>query len=140
MHLSVKQKLQIIEKLEFGVSVAAVCMEYWVKKQMVNDIRKTKARLQKYSLSSDTEGISHYTKGGPMKHMKSAKQVHLDEAVIKLYVQQCSCSVNIRGTKIKSAANTMAKHMEIQFKATDGWLGDFQRHMALQIGAHSVKL
>jgi hypothetical protein len=40
--LSITQKLELIDKLESGVSVARVCELYGVKKQTVSDICKNK--------------------------------------------------------------------------------------------------
>jgi len=40
--ISVKQNLQLNEKLESGVSMAAICTEHKMNKQMVSDITKTK--------------------------------------------------------------------------------------------------
>jgi hypothetical protein len=58
VHLSVKQKLQLIKRLESGVHVAATCMEYGMKKQIVSNIIKTKSHFQKYSLFFDVEDTS----------------------------------------------------------------------------------
>jgi hypothetical protein len=46
-NLYVKQKLELIEKLESGVSVTCVCEEYGMKTQIVSDIRKAKDKLKK---------------------------------------------------------------------------------------------
>lgn len=40
--ISVKQNLQLHEKLESAISMAAICMEHKMNKQMVSDIRITK--------------------------------------------------------------------------------------------------
>uniref|UniRef100_A0A670Z3C1 HTH psq-type domain-containing protein n=1 Tax=Pseudonaja textilis TaxID=8673 RepID=A0A670Z3C1_PSETE len=48
VNLSVKQKLELIEKLESGWSVARACEEYGVKKQTVSDIRKAKEKLKRF--------------------------------------------------------------------------------------------
>uniref|UniRef100_A0A8C6X7W9 HTH psq-type domain-containing protein n=1 Tax=Naja naja TaxID=35670 RepID=A0A8C6X7W9_NAJNA len=50
VNLSVKQKLELIEKLESGWSVARACEEYGVKKQTVSDIRKAKEKLKRFVL------------------------------------------------------------------------------------------
>jgi hypothetical protein len=49
------------------------------------------------------------------------KQENLDEILIKCYVKQLSCGMDLTGVEIRSAANTTAKKIEIQFKATDVW-------------------
>ena len=50
--LSLAQKLELISKLESGHTVAQVCAIYGVKKQTVSDIKKSKEKLKKYSVSS----------------------------------------------------------------------------------------
>lgn len=45
VHLNVAQKLDLIEKLEQGFTVAHVCEIYGVKKQTVSDIRKSKKQI-----------------------------------------------------------------------------------------------
>lgn len=55
VHLSVQQKLKLIKRLQSGVHVAATCMQYGTKKQMVSNIRKRKSHFQKYSLFFNVE-------------------------------------------------------------------------------------
>lgn len=45
VHLNVTQTSEAIEKLECGVSVAAMCMEYGVEEQMVSGISKTESAV-----------------------------------------------------------------------------------------------
>ena len=45
-------------------------------------------RLQKYSLSFDTEGCSHYAEGGTRKHTDPVQHVNVDEDVTKRNIQQ----------------------------------------------------
>jgi hypothetical protein len=58
----------------------------------------------------------------PRKHMKMAQESSLEDAVLKWYVQQRSCCVNVWGLEFKYAANMLANHVKISFKASDGWL------------------
>jgi len=57
VHINVEQNLQLTEEPKSNVSMAAICMEYGLKKQTMANITP-----QKYSLSSDAEGASHYGK------------------------------------------------------------------------------
>ena len=50
VNLSIKQKLELISKLEGGASVEHVCEVYGIKKQTVSDIRKNKDKLIQFSL------------------------------------------------------------------------------------------
>lgn len=123
-NLSVKQKLDLIKKIETGISVSRVCKEYGVKKQTVSDILKAKDKLKQFSLMSDTNASIK-----DRKHMKMAQETSLEQALMKWYVQQRSCGVNVRSVELKSAASTLAQHMKITFKASSGWLWRFcKRH------------
>ena len=42
VHLKIHQKLELIRKLEAGVSVANLCKEFGVAKQTVSDLKKIK--------------------------------------------------------------------------------------------------
>jgi hypothetical protein len=57
--------------------------------------------------------------------MIMAQESSLKNAVLKWYVQQRSCCVNVQGVELKYAANTLSNRMKINFKASDGWLWRF---------------
>ena len=48
-------------------------------------------------------------------YMEPNNQVTLEDAAMKLYIVQSSCSVNLRGAEIKRAANKGTKHNKIIF-------------------------
>ena len=88
-HLSVATKLELLKKLDKGVSVAKVCAEYGVKKQTVSDIKKAKPKLMEYASQFCVDGAAARSgKGKDRKHMCKAKESELDAAVLKWYVQQ----------------------------------------------------
>ena len=47
VHLSIQKKLDVIDKLERGVSVAKICDEYGIAKQTVSDFKKSKQTLRR---------------------------------------------------------------------------------------------
>ena len=53
VHLSIKDKLELLKKLDSGYSVAKVCSEYGVKKQTVSDIRRAREKLKVFSMKFD---------------------------------------------------------------------------------------
>ena len=129
--LSLAQKLELIAKLESGHTVAEVCEIYGVKKQTVSDIKKSKEKLKKYSVSFCIDPSSSKGKEGrPRKHMRTGQDTQLDEAVLKWYRQEKSAGMLVRGVEILSAAKTLATHLGVtDFKGSDGWLWRFrQRH------------
>lgn len=83
MHISIEQNLKLTEEPQSNASVAAICMEYGLKKQTMANITP-----QKYSLSSDAEGASHYGKVAE-GNAKPWNSVNFDKAVMKWYAQKC---------------------------------------------------
>ncbi|KAK9405652.1 zinc finger protein [Crotalus adamanteus] len=129
VNLSVKQKLELIEKLESGWSVARVCEEYGVKKQTVSDIRKAKEKLKKFVLMCDVDSTSTEAEIGARKHMKMSQEASLEEAVLRWYVERRAEGAKVRRVDLKAAANAIAADMKLGFKASDGWIWRFyKRH------------
>ncbi|KAG0725911.1 Transposable element Tcb2 transposase [Chionoecetes opilio] len=58
VNLSIAEKLELIKKVESGVSVARVCVEYGVKKQTVSDIRKAKDKLRENAVKFNVDANS----------------------------------------------------------------------------------
>ncbi|KAK4291507.1 hypothetical protein Pmani_035668 [Petrolisthes manimaculis] len=90
VNLSIGDKLELINKLEAGVSVARVCEIYGVKKQTVSDIRKAKDKLKEYAVkfdfdsAKDMKGVIH-----ARSHMRKPQSETLEEAVFKCSNIQC---------------------------------------------------
>ena len=45
----------------------------------------------------------------------------------KWFIQQCSSGIVVRSVELWAAADKLAKHMGIQFQASDGWLWRFRK-------------
>ena len=140
-NLSIGAKLELIKKMESGVSVARVCDEYGVKKQTVSDIRRSKEKVQAFVVkfdadpSKDKKGVVH-----KCKHMKVSQNRDLEEAVYKWYVQQQSVSVNERGVDIVDATKKSAAHMGIIFQGNTGWLWRFRNCHSIRTKMYKVRL
>ncbi|XP_061608174.1 uncharacterized protein LOC133467379 [Phyllopteryx taeniolatus] len=70
-NISISDKLELIKKLESGVSVASVCQQYGVKKQTVSDIRKSKEKLRAFAGKFNVDPVRNRKGVVRMrKHMK----------------------------------------------------------------------
>ena len=105
---SVNKKLKLICKLKAGASVKSVCEKYWVKKQTVSDIRKTKVKLLAFSVNYNaTEGCESSSLVG-RKRMGVSIDENLEKAVTRWFAQHRSCGVKVRGIAIQDAAQKLA--------------------------------
>jgi hypothetical protein len=64
-YLSIKQKVDLLRKLDNGASVKRLCEEYSARSSTVYDLKKQKSELLKYYADSDTP-----------KSMSSQKTLH----------------------------------------------------------------
>ena len=141
LQLSIKQKLEIIEKLEKGVKPAVISAEYGIAKQTISDIKKSKEKLVKYASESEGDKDStHYKNAGlDRTRVQYGRSEKLEEAIMKWHRQQLGVGVSVRGTEIKSAARRLSVQMGIvNFEASDGWLYRFCTRYRLRDTTMSV--
>jgi hypothetical protein len=126
--LTISNKLKVIEKLENGVPGKKIAEEFGISQQTVSDIKKQKESIKsfalKFDVGSDKSGVSN------RQTLKKPKEMLLEEAVLRWYLQQRSSGVGVRGVDLKAAAEKFAKHFKLQnFTCSSGWLWRFrQRH------------
>ena len=124
--LTIKDKLDIIKKLEEGISFKKLSVVYGIGESTVRDIKKNKERIINYANSSDpTSGVSK------RKSMKSSTYEELDRVMIEWFNQQKTDGIPVSGTICAKQAKFFfdALGMEGDFNASSGWLTRFkQRH------------
>ena len=82
--LTVKQKNELLDKLEKGVPIVNLVADYGVAKQTISDIRRNKEKIRAYAaqVRSD-QGVSDPKYAH--KKLKTGQFVELEEAVLKWY-------------------------------------------------------
>lgn len=124
--LTIKDKLDIIKKLEEGISFKKLSIVYGIGESTVRDIKKNRERIINYANSSDpTSGVSK------RKSMKSSTYEELDRVMIEWFNQQKTDGIPVSGTICAKQAKFFfdALGMEGDFNASSGWLTRFkQRH------------
>ena len=135
LQLSIKQKLEITEKLEKGVKPAVISAEYGIAKQTISDIKRAKDKLLKYAVESESEKeTTVYKKAGlDRTRVQYGRQEKLEEAIMKWHRQQVGVGVAVRGVDIKNAALRLSSQMGVpNFAASDGWLYRFRSRYGLK--------
>ncbi|KAK2499128.1 hypothetical protein MC885_016967 [Smutsia gigantea] len=91
--LTIKDKLDIIKKLEEGISFKKLSVVYGIGESTVRDIKKNKERIINYANGSDpTSGVSK------RKSMKSSTYEELDRVMIEWFNQQKTDGIPVSGT------------------------------------------
>ncbi|KAL1768155.1 tigger transposable element-derived protein 2 [Sigmodon hispidus] len=136
--LTIKDKLDIIKKLEEGNSFKRLSVVYGIGESTVRDIKKNKDRIINYANSSDpTCGVSK------RKSMKSSTYEELDRVMIEWFNQQKTDGIPVSGTVCAKQAKFFfdALGMEGDFNASSGWLTRFkQRHGIPKAAGKGTKL
>ncbi|XP_004703486.1 tigger transposable element-derived protein 2 [Echinops telfairi] len=136
--LTIKDKLDIIKKLEEGTSFKKLSVVYGIGESTVRDIKKNKDRIINYANSSDpTSGVSK------RKSMKSSTYEELDRVMIEWFNQQKTDGIPVSGTICAKQAKFFfdALGMEGDFNASSGWLTRFkQRHGIPKAASKGTKL
>ncbi|XP_004590685.2 tigger transposable element-derived protein 2 [Ochotona princeps] len=136
--LTIRDKLDIIKKLEEGISFKKLSVVYGIGESTVRDIKKNKERIINYANSSDpTSGLSK------RKSMKSSTYEELDRVMIEWFNQQKTDGIPVSGTICAKQAKFFfdALGMEGDFNASSGWLTRFkQRHGIPKAAGKGTKL
>lgn len=136
--LTIKDKLDIIKKLEEGISFKKLSVVYGIGESTVRDIKKNKDRIINYASNSDpTSGVSR------RKSMKSSTYEELDRVMIEWFNQQKTDGIPVSGAICAKQAKFFfdALGMEGDFSASSGWLTRFkQRHGIPKAASQGTKL
>lgn len=79
--LTIADKVQLLQKLDSGISVKNVCNESGIRKSSVCDLKKQPENILKYFAESDIHNYSHVEK------LYNFKSVDVDRALME-WIQQ----------------------------------------------------
>lgn len=129
--MTLKQKLEILEKLEHNVPVKDLMAEYNVGQSTVYDVKYAKEKLMRAASEQIVDGRFSQVFLQSRRIMHLGWHNKLDAAVFDWYKKMKSCGLEtVRGVEIRNAALKFASIMGIEnFHASPGWLYRFyHRH------------
>lgn len=138
LSVSVKVKLNAIEKIKKGATQISIANELGVGASTVRGWLKEESKLRKFVENVEqTEGLSR-------KRARLANDDELDKALVLWFKEQRALGAPISGPIIKAKAKILAKKLkpneEIDFEASDGWFWRWQkRHGIGQSIIHGEK-
>uniref|UniRef100_M3YLK3 JRK like n=1 Tax=Mustela putorius furo TaxID=9669 RepID=M3YLK3_MUSPF len=136
--LTIKDKLDIIKKLEDGGSSKQLAVIYGIGETTVRDIRKNKEKIITYASSSDSTSLL-----AKRKSMKPSMYEELDKAMLEWFNQQRAKGNPISGPICAKRAEFFfyALGMDGDFNPSAGWLTRFkQRHSIREINIRNERL
>lgn len=131
--LSIKDKCDILNKLDQGESMSKLSREYNVGKSTMSDIKKQRASILSFLTDMDPSGSSD------RKTMKQSENVVVDKAVYRWYCEMKSQGIPVSGPDICAKALYFNKKLNggPNFKASPGWLMRFKSRHGIQKSTNS---
>ncbi|XP_069852903.1 jerky protein homolog-like [Dipodomys merriami] len=135
--LTIKDKLDIIRKLEDGAPPKRLAAAYGIGETTVRDIRKNKEKIISYASSSDSTSLL-----AKRKSMKPSMYEELDRAMLEWFNQQRARGRPVSGPICAKRAEFFfyALGMDGDFNPSAGWLTRFkQRHSIREVNIRNER-
>lgn len=132
--LSIDTKLEILKKLDSGVSLSNIAVEYGIGKSTITDIRKSQEKIKQFAKEAKDNGT---VKSRCI--VRKAADDAFDKAMHLWFAQERSKGTPISGVMVTEKAKILYREMypdkgENHFKASTGWLCRFKnRHGIRQL-------
>ncbi|XP_072254361.1 tigger transposable element-derived protein 2-like [Pyxicephalus adspersus] len=130
--LSIAQKVEILKKLDSGMSVQTICDIYDIGSSTVYDIKKRKEKLLKFFSDSGSKQQMFVRKS-----MAEGKSSELDQVLITWFNLRVREGVEMSGDLIKKQAKAFHEQLGLQHKCdySEGWLQRFKSRHGIQFSA-----
>lgn len=123
---SVKEKAEIVFKIEKGSKQADICREYSLQKSTVATIWKNRETIKRAYEQNTTK----------VKKLRKPTRDDVDSALLKWFTLQRSRNVAISGPLLQVKANEFAKLFDIEdFACSQGWIDRFKKRHNITFGA-----
>lgn len=133
--LSIREKCDILNKLDQGESMTKLSKEYGVGKSTMSDIKKQRASILSFFTNMDANGSSE------RKTMRQSENVEVDKAVYQWYCEMKNQGIPVTGPHICEKALYFNEKLNggRNFKASPGWLMRFKSRHGIQKSTNSTE-
>ncbi|KAK8721831.1 hypothetical protein OTU49_012591, partial [Cherax quadricarinatus] len=124
--LSIQEKVELLRKLDRGISVHKLTEDYGLGSSTVYDIKKQREKLLKFYTDSVSKKQMCIRKS-----MTTGKSSEHDRVMLQWFRKRQSDGVELSGTLIMEQARLFHKELKLEHECnyTDGWLQRFKnRH------------
>ncbi|XP_032880836.1 jerky protein homolog-like isoform X2 [Amblyraja radiata] len=127
--LSIAQKIELLQKLDRGVSVRHLTEDYGVGTTTIHDLKKQKHKLLKFYSESDDQKLMKYR-----KTLHRAKNEDLDRVVMEWIRQRRSERMPLTGLMVMKQARKYHEELNIggECEYSEGWLQKFKKRHGIK--------
>lgn len=127
--LTIKQKSEILNKLDKNLSVKALCQEYNVHKSTITRIKQNKSKLIKFVTNAES---------GPGKRIviRACEYPVMEKALYKWFLKQRELNLPVSAEILKSKAiqlHNKINESRADFHASNGWCSNFKKRHGIRM-------
>lgn len=128
--LNIRQKVELLKKLESGVSTKSLCDEYGIGSSTVYDLKKQKEQLLKFYAESDTPKLME-----DRKTLHKPRNIDVDQVLMEWIRQRRSEKVPLDRSIIMAQAKNFHEQLKIPTNCeySAGWFSKFKNRHGLRI-------
>lgn len=123
-NISIQEKVELLQKLDRGVSVRHLCNAYGIGSSTVYDIKKQREKLMHFFVDSDSK-----KQMAIRKTMKDGKSTEHDKIMIQWFRQRRSDGVDLSGALVMEQAKLYHEQLGLEYDCEygEGWLHRFKK-------------
>ncbi|XP_031636027.1 tigger transposable element-derived protein 2-like [Contarinia nasturtii] len=125
--LSLKDKAEILQRLEQGDLASNLAREYGISKSTISRFKKRKETIHKAVTTI-------YPNNTDRRTMRGTFHPKMEQALYKWYLEQCSQNVSISTAMLRSQAQIFYNQFQeshYTFSASTGWIKNFKKRFGI---------
>lgn len=125
--LSLKDKAEILQRLEQGDLASNLAREYGISKSTISRFKKRKETIHKAVTTI-------YPNNTDRRTMRGTFHPKMEQALYKWYLEQCKQNVNVSTSMLRSQAQIYYNEFQecnYSFLASTGWIKNFKKRFGI---------
>lgn len=126
--LSLKTKIDILNKLNDGVRPIQLANEYGIALSTISRLKKCKTSLE--------EAMNMYQNNADRRSLRGTFHPKMESALHKWYLNQCELGINVTGSILRLKARELNKQInenDLEFRASPGWMEKFKKRYGIRL-------
>lgn len=126
--LSLKTKIDILNKLHDGVKPVHIAKEYGIALSTISRLKKCKTSLR--------EAMNMYQNNSERRSLRGTFHPKMESALHQWYLQQIDDGVPVGGSMLRLKARELNKEIrenDLEFRASPGWMEKFKKRYGIRL-------
>lgn len=126
--LSLKTKIDILNKLNDGVRPIHIASEYGIALSTISRLKKCKTSLE--------EAMYMYQNNSERRSLRGTFHPKMESELHKWYLDQCDKSIPVTGSILRLKArefNKQIRENDLEFRASPGWMEKFKKRYGIRL-------